>query len=132
MVRTPEGLTAAARHDRAPFLESELAERREAGYPPFSRLGNVTFWGKQAAEVASLSNAFAAELRAQVGAKPGWEVLGPADCVKARVKDQVRRHVMVKAPLNAPLGAILNNCARTLPVNRGCSMSIDVDAYDMM
>ena len=125
-------ITAAALHDRTRFEETERAERREAGYPPFSRLANATFWGKDAREVADVSAAFATELRSRVDGRAGWEVLGPADCVKARVKDRVRRHVMVKAPLEADLGAILNNCAKTLPAKRGCSMSIDVDAYDMM
>lgn len=125
-------IVAAARHDRAPFLEAELAERREAGYPPFSRLANVTFWGKRAEEVAALADAFAAELRAHVDGLPGWEVFGPAECVKARVKDRVRRHVLVKAPLDADLGAILSECTHALPAKRGCSMSIDIDAYDLM
>ena len=125
-------IIAAARHDRRPFLEAEIAERREAGYPPFSRIANTTFWGKNAAEVSSLCDAFAAELRAQVDGKPGWEVLGPSDCIKARVKDRTRRHVLVKAPLDADLGGILKNCTHVLPARRGASMSIDVDAYDMM
>jgi len=45
------------------------------------------------------------------GERSGWEVLGPVDCVKARVKDNARRHVMVKAPVDADLGDVLSSCA---------------------
>lgn len=125
-------ILAAARHDRRPFEEAELAERKEAGYPPFSRLANVTFWSKQSSDVLAASDAFAAELRARVAADPAWEVLGPAACIKSRIKDRFRRHVMVKAPLDADLGSVLSACARMLPVKRGSNMSTDIDAYDMM
>ena len=125
-------ITAAARHDRSRFEESERSERREAGYPPFSRLANVTFWGREGRVVEKDSAAFAAELRSRVDGLPGWEVLGPAECIKSRVKDRIRRHIMVKAPLDADLGPVLSACERSLPGRRGSNMSIDIDAYDMM
>ena len=125
-------ITAAARHDRSRFEESERSERREAGYPPFSRLANVTFWGREGRVVEKDSAAFAAELRSRVDGLPGWEVLGPAECIKSRVKDRIRRHIMVKAPLDADLGPVLSACERSLPGKRGSNMSIDIDAYDMM
>ena len=78
------------------------------------------------------SDGMAAALREQVGARAGWEILGPTDCVKARVKDQVRRHVMVKAPSEAALGAVLSSCAASLGRLPGINMALDVDAYDMM
>ena len=74
----------------------------------------------------------AAAVRAQVGGAPGWEILGPADCVKARVKDQARRHVMVKAPVDADLGGVLGSCAGSLGRRVGINMAVDIDAYDLM
>ena len=62
----------------------------------------------------------------------GWEVLGPAECVKARVKDRLRRHIVVKAPVEADLGPLLAHTAATLPQDRKVTVSIDIDAYDMM
>ena len=71
-------------------------------------------------------------LRGRVGTTPGWEVLGPADCARARAKDQVRRHVMVKAPPGADVGPVLKECVASLGRRAGINIAVDVDAYDMM
>ena len=125
-------MRAVEGHDRALFLEAELAERREAGYPPFSRLGNVVLWGRSDAAVRMASKAIADAVRGRVEGQPGWEVLGPTDCVKARAKDFFRRHVMVKSPVDADLGGVLGAAAASLGPLKGINMSVDIDAYDMM
>ena len=125
-------MRAVEGHDRALFLEAELAERREAGYPPFSRLGNVVLWGRSDAAVRMASKALADAVRGRVEGQSGWEVLGPTDCVKARAKDFFRRHVMVKSPVDADLGGVLGAAAASLGPLKGINMSVDIDAYDMM
>ena len=125
-------MRAVEGHDRALFLEAELAERREAGYPPFSRLGNVVLWGRSDAAVRMASKAIADAVRGRVEGQSGWEVLGPTDCVKARAKDFFRRHVMVKSPVDADLGGVLGAAAASLGPLKGINMSVDIDAYDMM
>lgn len=129
---THPAMRAVASHDRKVFLAEELAEREEACYPPFSRLANVVVWGRVEGDVRAVTEELAAAVRERVGALPGWEVLGPADCVRGRVKDQVRRHVMVKAPVDAELGALLGGIAASLPRRRGINMAVDIDAYDLM
>lgn len=129
---THPAMQAVLLHDRSVFLTAELEEREDAGYPPFSRLGNVTLWGRDERAVRQAADGMASALREAVGGRAGWEVLGPTDCVKARVKDQVRRHVMVKAPAEAALGAVLSSCAASLGRLQGINMALDVDAYDMM
>ena len=125
-------IQAVLRHDRQTFLEPELAERRECSYPPFSRLANVTVWGRSESGVRAVTDELARALRERVGTEQGWEVLGPADCVKARVKDQLRRHVMVKAPVGAALGPMLSACVASARRRPGVTMAVDIDAYDMM
>lgn len=129
---THPAVRAVAAHDRSVFLDAELAERADAHYPPFSRLGNVTVWGRAEKDVRFVCDELAAALRARLGDAPGWEVLGPADCVRARAKDRFRRHVMVKSPADADLGALLGACAASIPRRRGINMAVDVDAYDLM
>ena len=125
-------IQAAARHERPIFVEPELAERQDASYPPFSRVANVRFWGRASGVVGKASGDFARILRGHVEGRPGWEVLGPADCVRSKLKDNYYRHVMVKAPLDAEVGPVLSASAAELGRVQGVSVAIDVDAHDMM
>lgn len=125
-------IQAVAHHDRSLFEQTELDERRDAYYPPFSRLANVVVWGKNALAVHSACDAMAEQVRERVEGRQGWEVLGPADCVKARVKDRTRRHLMVKAPPTADLGPLLSECVASMGRRMGINIALDIDAYDMM
>lgn len=125
-------IQAVVQHRRELFLESELADRREGGYPPFARLANVLVWGRSATDVRSCCDGIAQELRERVEGHDGWEVLGPTDCLKARVKDRVRRHILVKAPMESDLGPLLSSCMAEVPVPRGVSVALDVDSFDTM
>ena len=125
-------IQAAATHNRALFENYERSERGEACYPPFGRLANVLVWGKDLESVRACTFELAEGLRKAVEGRPGWEVLGPADCVRARAKDNYRRHVMVKAPAEAELGPLVGSCVRALCKRPGVNISADIDAYDMI
>lgn len=122
-------IAAVAKHRRSIFLDAERAEREEADYPPFSRLGNVIFSGTNELRVREASARLAELLRANERCD---EVLGPTDCVRAKVKDRFRRHVMIKAGLDCPLGELLSDAVARLGPHAGVSIAVDVDAYDMM
>ena len=125
-------IQAVAAHDRDLFMSSELEERRDGNYPPYSRLANVLCWGRNESEVRRVLDGVASTLRARIEGRRGWEVLGPADCLKSRVKDRFRRHILVKAPVGEELGALLDACVREQDKPRGVNVAVDVDAYDMM
>ena len=129
---THPAIQAAKGHRREVFLDPELTERKDAGYPPFSRLSNVVVWGVNARAVRELTAALAADLRKCVGDTQGWEVLGPADCIKAKIQDRVRRHVMLKSPPDSAPGEMLLTCVSRLKVPQGINIAIDVDAYDIL
>ena len=130
---THPAIVAVARHDRARFEGYELGQREEAYYPPFSRVCNVTISGKSERLVRERTDELARYVREAVLDLDGeWEVLGPAECVRARVKDRFRRHVVLKCPVGAEPGPILAAVASRLPARRDVSLAIDVDAYDMM
>ena len=124
-------IQAVLRHDRGLFTRSELADREEGNYPPYSRLTNVILWGLRADLVRQYTDAVAALVRREVKNKPGWEVLGPADCLKAKLKDRVRRHILIKSPLDAEPGELLARCVKEAKVPRGISVAIDVDAQNL-
>ena len=125
-------IQAVLRHDRELFLSSEMAEREACGYPPYARLVNVLVWGSNGAVVHGVCDELAARIRKVAHAEGGWEVLGPSDCIKSRVKDRIRRHIVVKTPLVEGVGQKILQCVRAINVPRGINVSIDVDAHDMM
>ena len=130
---THPAIQAVAHHRREKFEAYELGEREEAYYPPFSRVANVTLTGKNEAALRERSRELGRILRETVEELSGeWEVLGPAECVKARVKDRYRRHLVVKGPADAELGPVISEAAAKLPARRDITLAIDVDAHDMM
>ncbi len=127
---THPAVACVARKDRDAFVESELALRREAGYPPFVRLANITASGVDEARVKATISELGARLR-DAAPRAGWQVVGPAECLRAKVRDRFRHHVIVKAPLGAELGERLFSLARGLG-GSGVSLAIDVDAYEVL
>lgn len=126
-------IQAAARHDRELFSESELELRREAGYPPFARLANVLVWGPVERDVSVAASEAARAVSAAVRERlPGADVLGPVECVVSRVDGRFRQHVMVRALPDAPLGAVLGDALAGLALERGVSLAVDVDPYDLL
>ncbi len=125
-------IQAVACHDRALFLGPELDDRREAEYPPYRRLANVVASGRDPRAVNLALDDLAHSLHLRLDGRAEWEVLGPADCLKAKAKDRVRRHIMVKAPTDANMGELLGEEVRKLGRRNGVSIAIDVDCHDLM
>ena len=130
---THPAIQAVAHHSRPKFEAYELEQREEAYYPPFSRVANVTLTGANEAYLREKSRELGHALRDAVDELEGdWEVLGPAECVRARVKGRYRRHLVVKAPPTAEMGPVIEGAAAKLGTLKGIALSIDVDAYDML
>ena len=140
-------IQAVAAHDRAIFSRADAAQRMEARYPPYVRLANVLVWSKSEAAARAHVERIAAELRRELGlpAKAGFGleaeqadpivapvVLGPASCVIERAKDRYRFHLLVKAPLDYPVSDAIAAALAQAGSERGVSVGVDVDAYDLM
>ncbi|HEX5387231.1 MAG TPA: primosomal protein N' [Gemmatimonadales bacterium] len=111
-------LVHAAQHDTEGFLAAELGTRRAPPYPPIVALVNLIVSGpaeravsRRAAQVADWCTAVAARHALAV------EVLGPAPCPLARIKDRWRWHVLLKGPSRV-LGRVVRYAARR-PARRG-------------
>jgi primosomal protein N' (replication factor Y) len=83
----------AAKHDYDGFAIAELAERESLGYPPYGELIYLGAIGRSEPHVAEAAAGFAELLRAL----PDIDVLGPAPYTVARVNDEWRYRVAVKA-----------------------------------
>ncbi|OUO18865.1 primosomal protein N' [Collinsella sp. An307] len=151
-------IRAVATHDRSFFTEHDRAQRAEAVYPPFVRLSNVTVWAAAEDAARSYAEELARDLRRLIeattgagagalpepapGAMPSIAsaadarvrpvVLGPAPCVIARAKDRWRFHVVIKSPLGYHISDTIAAVLDARPAPAGVSVSVDVDAYDLM
>jgi primosomal protein N' (replication factor Y) len=132
---TPDhhAVAAAALNDERMFLDRELGQRREAGYPPFRRLATVLFSGKDEGEV----EAAAMRVRERIEAPAelaGVELLGPAPQALARLKGRHRWHLLLKATNATRLrqtvaGALDQADAARL---KGVKVMADVDPVEVL
>jgi primosomal protein N' (replication factor Y) len=114
------------------FALSALQERREAGWPPFSRLALLRAEAKDSAALDSFLRAAAAAGQAMNDS--AVKILGPAAALIARRADHFRAHLLIETPVRSTLQRFL---ARWLPriedLQRpaGLRWSIDVDPLEV-
>lgn len=129
--RRPEhpAVLHAVRHDVAAFTESEILERRELGYPPFSRIALVRLDavapGDARREAERLANV------ARAAAQGDLQVLGPAPAPLERLRNRYRYRFMLRAGERPPLRAALLAVLRS-KVHHKVRMSVDVDPVNML
>lgn len=68
-------LEAAQKHDYELFANSELTQREEVEYPPYSKIVEFTFTGKKAEETGKAAQLFFDCTKIHL---PNWPILGPA------------------------------------------------------
>ncbi|MEI6512518.1 MAG: primosomal protein N' [bacterium] len=119
-------------HDFVGFYEQEITHRRQLNYPPFSQLVNFIISHKEDARAEEVAADLANELRSEV-TKIGTnaEALGPAACPISKIKTLYRRHVLLKAPLNADAAQIARNVIARIDT-KGCQLTIDVQPQSLM
>ena len=135
-------IRAAASYDRESFLADELPKRRMLGYPPYVRLTNVLVWGKDEDAVAVEARALEAALRdtlAVLGPEGApnldggrWAVFPATPCAFGKREDRYRWHVVVKSAPGIDISAPLGTLFRSHRAPEGLSISVDVDALDLL
>ncbi len=88
-------LQHALTHDYAGFYRTEIAIRKELGYPPFRRLLLCEMLGAKEADVRAAMDRFAEILR-ELAPRAHADLLGPAYAALKRVRNAWRLHVLVK------------------------------------
>jgi primosomal protein N' (replication factor Y) len=88
-------ITAACRYDAEGFAARELAERREAGYPPFVRLATLLLTGADDQGVEAAAGLLAAAIAPEAESR-AVTVLGPAPQALARLRGKYRWHLLLK------------------------------------
>ncbi|KIL41137.1 primosomal protein DnaI [Gordoniibacillus kamchatkensis] len=141
---TPEhySIAAAAGHDYEAFLATELEHRRANGYPPYSRLINITLSHEEVPKLLRLSEALAlklkelaAEARNRGEGGAAFEVLGPVASPIARIKDRYRFRCMVKYRGDSAASRIVRQAVDAFAehvAKEKLQISVDVDPQLLM
>jgi primosomal protein N' (replication factor Y) len=114
------------------FALSALEERREAGWPPFSRLALLRAEAKDSAALDSFLRAAAAE--GQTSSDSAVKILGPAAALIARRADHFRAHLLIETAVRSTLQRFLTRWLpkiEALPHPTGLRWSIDVDPLEV-
>jgi primosomal protein N' (replication factor Y) len=132
--RSPDhyALTAAARHDTEGFLAAELDRRRDPPYPPLASLVNLVVSGEAETRVADAADVVARWCAALVSRQQlDADVLGPAPCALARIKDRWRWHVVLRGQPE-PIGRIVRYGATRWPEPAGVRVAVDRDPVSLL
>jgi primosomal protein N' (replication factor Y) len=114
------------------FSASALAERREAGWPPYSRLAMLRAEAKDSAGLDAFLRAAADASRSL--SEPTVQVLGPASALIARRADHYRAHLLIETAARSTLQRFLKGWlpqVEKLPKVPGLRWSIDVDPLEV-
>ncbi|MCU0691721.1 MAG: primosomal protein N' [Polyangiaceae bacterium] len=100
-------LRFALHHDVDGFVEHELSNRQEAGYPPYTRLALVRGDGADEQRVRDEMGRLAHVARATVAVRDGLvDVLGPSPAPLERLRGRYRYRIMLRARTRPPLRAV--------------------------
>lgn len=124
-------ITAASKHDFDTFYAQELAHRRDAGYPPFSHLANIICTSALAEVAYTQCEMLANEIRTKVEADE-LDVLGPAPAPLAKLKDQYRFHVLLRAYAPGVIQRILGSMQDKLAPHGKIHIDVDIDPVSLM
>jgi primosomal protein N' (replication factor Y) len=114
------------------FAASALEERREAGWPPYSRLAMLRAEARDSARLDAFLRAAADSSRPLN--EPAVRVLGPASALIARRADHFRAHLLIETAARSTLQRFLTAwlpLVERLPGPPGLRWSIDVDPLEV-
>jgi len=129
-------LQAAAAQDYERFYRGEMAARRDPPYPPYRRLVNLLFDGKDEARVMAAAEEAARLLVSKRDALPPGgplEILGPAPQPFSRLKGKHRWHITLRGLDYRSLHALAKAALEGREgVSDGVRMGVDVDPVSLL
>jgi primosomal protein N' (replication factor Y) len=121
-------MAALAAGDRDAFIEVELAERREAGLPPFARLAAVIVSGPDAQAL----DAFCVQMARAAPNAEGVTVFGPADAPLGLIRGRRRKRFLVQAERTVDLAAYMEAWRARVRPPGAIRLTVDIDPYSFL
>jgi primosomal protein N' (replication factor Y) len=121
----------AAAQDYEAFYAKEIEFRRLMRYPPFGALASILIRGTREEEALQRAAALGRVLQP---APEGVKVLGPAAAAVARVKNEFRFQMLLKAASRKRLNEVLNELRRFAAAEKWnpATLAIDVDPVTLL
>lgn len=118
------------------FYELELQNRRETAFPPFVRLVQIVFRGKNEEKVISTAQAYADVFAASIKKyrKPDelLEMLGPSECPIARIAQNHRHQILIRGTDPSRVHNLTSKVLSAVKPASGIYMEIDFDPLNLM
>ena len=127
-------ITATAENDLETFYRKELHEREVTGFPPYSRLLNITLRGKSEEKVRIASEALW-EMAAAMEENGGYddiEIFSPSPCIIERKAQYYRYHVLLRSGTASLLLRFAHALFSSYKVPSSVYMEIDMDPVSLM
>lgn len=124
-----EAIRCAITHNHRSFVEQELRQRREAGYPPFRRLIMVRVDALDENLARTTIERLAAAARQRLG--EGVELLGPSTAPLERLRNRYRFRFLLRARKRRPLYELAHRLAQQ-KVDARVRVHIDIDPVNML
>ena len=122
-------IVAAQTHDYRSFYEQEIQFRSELKYPPFCRFANLICVDENESKASAKADLLASALERTSPAEV--ERIGPSPAPLARLKNQFRYHVTLRAPVNVALENVVRAGLGLLPSTEKGGIQIDMDPLSM-
>jgi primosomal protein N'' len=138
-----ESVAAAAGHDYETFYRREIVNRRELGYPPYTRLVNVVAQDEDGRAAEARLRLLAYRLTGEekdafgprfLGGAGGDDiaVLGPAPCPLSRLRGRYRWHLLLKGADIDRLRTRLRDALALLSATDRTGITLDVDPMSLL
>jgi primosomal protein N' (replication factor Y) len=128
-----ECLLAAAAHDDATFRETEIPQRRELRYPPYSKLAGILVRGPSLPRVERAAAAIRRRIEQVIPDLRGWTaILGPSTAPLAQLRGKHRVRLLVKGELREDVRTAAASALEPLPGFPGVEVIVDIDPLDML
>lgn len=123
-------ITTGVAQDYEAFARSEMPQRRDMDYPPFTRLVRVITHAPD--ESASLRRIEMVNDVLRKDGLPGVTVLGPAPAPIPRINRQYRFHLVAKCADDGAVSAMLGRLVGHTGPSRKARVLVDVDPVGML
>jgi primosomal protein N' (replication factor Y) len=125
-------VVAAAGVDYESFWKKEARMRRQLPYPPYTHLVNIVSASPDEAQAQHKIREVGQALSQTLAERGGTQLIGPAPCPLAKLKDHYRWHLLLRDRSKPRLHRLLQDTFDQWPISQRAGLVVDVDPTSLM